>query len=255
MAAKGLLDTFRPRLEAIPAEKLAVPRLAVRDASLAALGVYAFVTQVVAVYERFKKLHQIGEFNIANIEDLKAAAFLVLYAHTQAEAAGAFQTDVKVPAKLAQEAAEVEKRMQALCEYKFKRDPEIAPLLALLSPGTGYGDIAGDLFGYADIYDMRPAEVPLDTTNYRPTDAAGARRIAGEIMAHLSAGMSPKARDAYELMKRAWTLLLQIYFEVREVGLCLLRHDPRRNEWLPSLFAAGRTGRPRKKKAEEVGTG
>ena len=98
---------------------------------------------------------------------------------------------------------------------------------------------------------MRPLQVASDETNYRSTDVADARRIAGEIMAHLAATMTPKA--AYELMQRAWTLLVQTYFEVQEVGTCLLRRDPKRDEWFPSLYAAGRSGRPRKKKGEAPG--
>lgn len=250
VAARTALDALRPRLAAINAAELVVPRLDVRAAALAALGVQAFVTQVDSIRERFERLDQIGEFHLANLEDLESAAFVVLLAHSQAEAAGAFQTDAKVPAELVKQAAVLEARMKELCEYKFKRDPEIAPLLALLSPGTGHRDLALDLSGYADIYEARAAEVASDTTNYRATDIADARRIAGEILAHLSAALSPKARDAYDLLVRSWTLLLQIYTEVQRVGLCLLRHDPKQNERFPSLFAAGRMGRPKKKKAE-----
>jgi hypothetical protein len=258
VVAQGLLETWRPRLAALPYDGLSVPRLDVHAAALAALSVHAFVTQAQTVHARLRKLSDIGEFEIARVEDLKSAAFLVLYTHAQAETAGAFATDAKVPAKLIQEGTEVESRMQELCEYKFKRDPTIAPQLALLSPGTGHRDLATDLLGYADIYQMRPAEAASDTTNYRPTDVESARRIAGEILSYLSAAMSPKAKEAYELLQRAWTLLLQIYFEVQEVGRVLIRHDPKRDERFPSLFAAGRSGRPRKKKgddAEEKKTG
>ncbi len=246
--AATYLTTFRPRVDAIQAADLLVPRLDIRAAALAALGVYAFVTQVEPLHARFQKQSTIGEFDIESIEGLKAASFLVFLTHAQAEAAGAFATDVKVPATLMQEGIEVEARMQELCEYKFKRDPKIAPLLALLRPGSGYRDLAGDLLGYADIYVMRPKQVASDETNYRSTDVADARRIAGDILAHLAAAMTPKAKEAYELMQRAWTLLVQTYFEVQEVGTCLLRRDPKRDEWFPSLYAAGKSGRPRKKK-------
>jgi hypothetical protein len=145
--------------------------------------------------------------------------------------------------------------MQELCEYKFKRDTKIAPLLALLRPGSGYRDLAGDLLGYAGIYLMMPKEVASDETNYRSTDVADAHRIAGEILAHVAASMTPKAREAYELMQRAWTLLVQTYFEVQEVGKTLLRRDPKRDDWFPSLYAAGKSGRPRKKKGDAVAPG
>lgn len=251
-AAAAFLKTFRPQLDAIADADLLIPRLDVRAAALAALGVYAFITQDDALHERFKKQGSIGEFDLANIEALKAAAFLVFSAHAQAEAAGAFATDAKVPADVVEEGLKTEGRMQELCEYKFKRDPKVAPLLAILRPGKSYRDLAGDLLGYADIYEMNPAAVAEDTTNYHPSDVTDARRIAGEILAQLAANMTPKAREAYTLLQRSWTFLVQVYFEVQEVGACLLRCDPRRADWLPSLYAAGRSGRPKKKKAATV---
>ena len=253
--AATFLVAFRPRLDAIQPADLLVPRLDVRAAALAALGVYAFITQVKSLHARFEKQHAIEEFDIGSIEGLKAAAFLVFLTHAQAEAAGAFATDVKVPADLMQEGIEVEARMQELCEYKFKRDDKIARLLAILRPGSCDRDLAADLLGYADIYLMKPEAVASDETNYRSTDVADARRIAGDILAHVAASMTPKAREAYELMQRAWTLLAQTYFEVQEVGKVLLRRDPRRDEWFPSLYAAGKSGRPRKKKGDAAAAG
>lgn len=248
-AAKVALEALRPRLLAIPADKVSVPRLDVRTAALSALGVHAYVTGHAPIRVRFEKLHGAGEFELANLAALQDAAFVVLLTHAAAEEAGAFATDIKVPSAVVEEAMGVERRMQDLLEYKFKKDPEIAPLLAVLRPGTGYRDLAADLIGYAGIYERRAKEVASDTTNYRSTDAADAHRLAGEILSHLSASTSPRAREAYDTLRRAWTLLLQIYFEVSESGRWLLRYDPRREERFPSLFAAGRPGggRPPKK--------
>jgi hypothetical protein len=182
---------------------------------------------------------------------------VVLFTYAQAEAAGAFATDAKVPAVVISTAVEIEARMQDLCQYKFKRDEQIRPLVDLLRPGTGHRDLAGDLIGYADIYDMRPEEVASDTTNYRPTDAAEARRLAGEIYAHIAASMTPKAREAYTLLLRAWTLLFEVYTEVQRVGLYLLRCDPGRDERFPSLYAVARSPRSKsvKSPAAPGGTG
>ncbi len=248
-AAKAALEILRPHLLAISTDKLTILRLDVRAAALAALGVQAFVTEHTPLRVRFEKLHQAGELEIANLAGLKDAAFVVLLTYAQAEEAGAFATDVKVPSAVVEEAMQVERRMQELLEYRFKKDPQVAPLLAVLRPGTGYRDLAADLIGYAELYERHGKEVAADTTNYRPTDLADARRLAGEILSHLSAAMSPKAREAYELLQRAWTLLLEVYFEVSEAGRWLLRYDPRRDERFPSLFSAGRpgSGRPSKK--------
>jgi hypothetical protein len=53
--AKTALDKLRPRLMALTKDELAVPRLDVRAAALAALGVYAFVTQAGELHTRFQK--------------------------------------------------------------------------------------------------------------------------------------------------------------------------------------------------------
>jgi hypothetical protein len=81
--------------------------------------------QVEALRIRFEALASIGEFDIKNLNYLKDASFIVLYSHAQAEAAGAFKTDTKVPTSLIDEGMAVEARMQELSEYKFKRDPAI----------------------------------------------------------------------------------------------------------------------------------
>lgn len=113
---------------------------------------------------------------------------------------------------------------------------------------------AADLLGYAQIYEQHKKEVASDTTSYRATDLADSRRLAGEILSHLSASMSPRAREAYDLLRRSWTHLLQVYSEVSEAGRWLLRHDPSRAQRFPSLFAAGRPGcgRPAKKAKGEA---
>ena len=88
---------------------------------------------------------------------------------------------------------ELEKRMQAVCEYHFSDDPEIKPELERLRPGIGNRDTANDLLGYARIYDLRPDVVKTDTKNCRPDDAAKARELAGKIIQALSAAMTPKS--------------------------------------------------------------
>jgi hypothetical protein len=250
--AKAARDGLRALLDAYAADKLPVPRVDVRAAALAALGVHGYVTQHAALFARFEKLAQAGEFEIDNVARLKDAAFVVMLVHAQAEEAGAFATDVKVPASVVEEAMGVERRMQELLEYKFKRDPLVAPLLAALRPGIGYRDLAADLIGYAEIYEQHKKGVASDTTNYRASDLPDARRLAGEILSHLSAAMTPKARQAYEQLQRAWMLLLDVYAEVREAGRWLLRRDPAREDRFPSLVTAGRTAAVRAPKAPKA---
>jgi hypothetical protein len=80
--------------------------------------------------------------------------------------------------------------------------------------------------GYARIYELRPKVVAADPTNYRDTDVADARRLAKEMMEHLTSELTPEGRAAYLLLVRAWTLLIQVYEEVQAVGLHLQRKVP-----------------------------
>jgi hypothetical protein len=126
-------------------------------------------------------------------------------------------------------------------------NPHAGPILRRLSPGTGFLDRANDLLGYAEIYASKKDIVSKDPVHYRATDVADAKRMAGQILAALGAGMTPAAREWYDVLRRGWTLLRPVYREVQELGLRFLRLDPRREERFPSLFVMGRTGQGRKR--------
>ena len=206
-------------------------------------------TQAPGVHDWFASLHKADLFDIANIDDLRSVASVVIFAHREAASAGAFKPTAKIPTSLDEASAQIEREMQRVCEHNFADDPEIGPMLDALRPGTAYLDRADDLIGYAKIYEAKHAVVSKDT-KYKPAHVADARKLAGEIIAALSNTMSPKAREEYDLLRRAWTLLSKMYVEVQENGLCLLRYDPQREQRFPSVFAVGRPGsgkRPAKK--------
>lgn len=246
-AGKKALAALTPELDALAASDFTTLKLDVEAATFAALGVAGFVADPV-VHARFAHLPK-EEFDLACVDGFQAACFATLYALGEARAAGALATDIKVPHEITTEAEEVEKRMQAVCEYHLGDDPEIAPELARLRPGSGNRDVAGDLLGYARIYDLRPTVVAADKKNYRPDDAAKARDLAGKIIQRLSAAMTPKAREAFDRYVRAWTLLNRRYDEVRPAGLWLYRKDAKGEQRFPSLFAVGRSSSGRAKKA------
>lgn len=249
-AGKKALAAIAPAIAALSPDDLAPVKLDVETATYAALGVAGFVTEPRA-RARFASLPK-KEFDVAHVDGLAPACFATLYAIAEARAAGALQSDVKVAPEIVAEADEIEKRMQTLCEYQLGDDPEIAPELDRLRPGSGHRDLANDLLGYARIYELRRDVVKRDGKHYRPGDAARARELAGAILQALSAAMTPKAREAYDRYARAWTLLFGHYDEVRAAGLWLYRKDPQREARFPSLFAVGRPGSgPKKKAAEE----
>ena len=244
--AKGLVETYRPRLAAIDLARIITPRLDVDAASRALLSVHATATQAPGLYAQLKQLHAAEQLDIANVDDLKDVVFVMMFAYREATEAGAFKSNAKIPEALDTASAKLEIEMQSVCEHNLGDHAVHGPLLDILRPGTAYLDRANDLLGYAKVYEAEPGVVSKDT-KYKPTHLADARRLAGEILAALSAAMTPKAREWYDFLQRAWTLATKMYFEVQEAGTFLLRYDPRREERFPSLYAVARGGGPKKK--------
>ncbi|KYF92723.1 hypothetical protein BE17_33610 [Sorangium cellulosum] len=245
-AGKKALEALASELDSLTEAELVTVRMDVEAATYAALGVVGFVSSP-DVRARFARLPR-EEFDIAHLDELEPACFATLHALAGARAAGALETDARLPVALVTEATEVEGRMQALCEYQLADDPAIKPELDRLRPGTGHRDLANDLLGYARIYELRADVVKADQKHYRAGDAARARELAGAMIQKLSAVLTPRAREAYDRYVRVWTLLCQRYDEVRAAGLWLWRKNARAQERFPSLFAAGRpnVGRSRK---------
>jgi plasmid stabilization system protein ParE len=240
-AAEALLDAWHPRLIAISPDRLDFPRVDVDGASRALFTAYALtqVPPMLAIYEAEAKA---GSFNLPNLDALRDATMILVHTYYKANAAQALKTSAKVPAELDSQSAEVEARMQKVCEDFFPDDP----VIAALRPGIGYVDRAYDLLGYADKYEEQAA-VLAGHPQYRAADKDQARKLAGRILAEMDKDMNPAQRQAFDLLRRAWTLVKPIYFEVQQVGLAALRYDPARDERFPSLYTAGRKSPTRKK--------
>lgn len=244
-AAGDILVAYRPRLTAIAADRLDFPRVDVDAVCRALLAVYSF-TQFAPVLAVYKAAAAQEQFDMANLAHLREVTLLLLHAYRLADAAGAFRS-TKISAELDAESAEVETRIQKVCEHFFGEHAVIGPVLRQLSPGTGFLNRAYNLLGYADIYEQQHAVVSRDDIHYRDTDLADARRLGAQILAEIGATMTPLAREAFDLLRRTWTLLKPLYFEVQQVGLAGLRYDPLRDERFPSVYTVGRKGQGRKK--------
>ncbi|MFS8065215.1 MAG: hypothetical protein ACMG6S_02465 [Byssovorax sp.] len=252
--ARSLVETYRSRLAAIDPQRIITPRLDVDAAARALLSVHATVTQAPGLHGQLEQLHAAKQLDIASVDSLKDVVFIVMYAQREATEAGAFKSTAKIPEALDKASATLEAEMQSVCEHNLGDHPAHSLVLDALRPGTAYLDRANDLLGYAKLYEAEPATVSKDT-KYKPTHLADARKLAGEIIAALSAAMTPKAREWYDLLQRAWTLATKMYFEVQAAGTFLLRYDPRRDERFPSLYAVGRVGVGRKKGKKAAGAG
>jgi hypothetical protein len=246
------LERLAPLLASLRESELAAPRVDVDAATFAALAVAGLVSAP-EVRARFARLPK-EELDPASYEGLSRACFAMLYALGEARAAGVLETEATIAAPVLSEAAELEQRMQRLCEYHLADDPVIGPELDRLRPGVGHRDLANDLLGYARIYELRAEVVKADPKHYREGDAPRARELAGVMIQALSAAMSPKARSAYDRYVRVWAVLERRYAEVRAAGLWLFRNDGRKESLFPSLFAAGRTAAKRRRGGAEEGS-
>jgi hypothetical protein len=122
--AKTYLEAYRARIEPIPEAQFAFVRLDAESAAFAGLRVDKLIRST-PLLTRFEKQHAAGELDIAHVHDLRALCSIVIYLWGEAKAAGALKTSAKIPAAVMTEAIEVEQRMQGVCEYHFRKDPEI----------------------------------------------------------------------------------------------------------------------------------
>ena len=251
IAAQALVTAFRPRLLAVAPDRIRYASVDVHAVSQAALQAHA-LTEAPALRACFEAAAKAGLFKIEGLALLRDLALALFHLYRLADAAGAFASTAKVPAEVDAKSFEVEARMQKQCEHFFSAHDKLGPVVRRLSPGIGFRDRAYDLLGYADIYEEQHAIVSKDPVFYVATDVADARRLAGEILSLLGAAMTPQAREAQDLLHRAFTIFEAVYNEVRALGLYVLRHDPRREERFPSLYAIGRPGKRKRKGGEEA---
>lgn len=242
LAWKKLVD----RIRALPAAEVKPINADVGEAALLAIGVAARVNEA-PLYPRFEAISG-AEFKLANVRDLTDVAWAAKHAAIVADRLRAAGSEAKIPATLLKQATEIEGRMQRCCEYYFSDDPVLGVEVARLSPGTGHRDLAEDLLGYAAIYEQRMAVIEHDRKHFRAGDLADARTAAKQIFDILAASLSSEARVAADDHARAWTLLSQVYGEVRAAGLFIERADAASPHRYPSLHTAGRDpgGRPKK---------
>lgn len=250
-AGLAAFNEVSPILLAMNEDELATPQMNIELAVHGALGVDAYYRSP-AVHARFQKLPS-DEFNHAEADGLEKACFAAIFAIEEARAMGALESDALVDPQIAAEAAEIETRMQTVCEHLLSEDPEIKKQLDRLRPGQGYRDLANDLFGYARIYEQRIDMVKKHPVYYRPDDAKRGTELAGLILQALTEALtSSQSRDAYSTYVRAWTLVLRRYEEIRQAGLWMFRKDSQKDQRFPSLYTIGRPagGRPRKQTGE-----
>lgn len=243
---QAAFERIQPRMTALDDEELATGNVNIAAGALAALGVATRVAEP-EIRAQFERLDP-SQFDMAHLDDLGDLAWATLHASRLADQARYLLHRARLPADLREQATETRVRMQACCEYHLDEHPEAAPELTRLRAGQGHHDMANDLLGYAALYKTHQPLLETDRRHYRATDHDDAIRLGEQILTILGNSYTEEVRSCTDQLMRAWTLLLRSYNEVSETGRWLFRHDAALAERIfPSLFAAGRSGRSRRR--------
>lgn len=252
-SAEADFRVVEPRLFLIPRHILVTPNVDVQIAATFAIGL-SRTLQADSVRKRFRNLTKCGEYDDRCVDELPVVARAAWYVRHKVLLGQATRSEAQLPLSLVEQATTLRARMLKCVEYHLGDHPEEAATIAALRAGQGYQDLANDLLGFADMYERRRDEIAHDKRAYRSTDAAGARRLAGQILSLLGAQGSPEQGRWVDLQSRAWTLLLQVYDEVRRGGRFLFaRENP--DTMFPSLVAVARAGAASKSKGESPDAG
>ena len=242
-AASAALQKLDARLKALPADRLVAPRADAKLAALAALSV-ADRLQAPEMRARFLRLPK-EELEPAHLDDLRDAAWAAWHAKSQLDAAVAGASEPPLPGELVERAAALKERMLRVLRYWLEDDAGVTKQLAPLGRRKGSAELAADLLKLAGLYREKKSIIEADVKHYRTDDADQAEQLSAEAAKLSGARRAEAEARGGELVSRAFSLLLQIYQEVRAAGLYLYR-----NENAAELFPA-LTGQvaPRKRKA------
>lgn len=247
-AASAALQKLDARLKAIPSERLVAPRADAKLAALAALSV-ADRLQAPEMRARFLRLPK-EELEPAHLDDLRDAAWAAWHAKSQVDAALAAPGETPLPPATVESGLALKDRMTRVLRYYFAGDAEVEKVLAPIGRRKTNAELPGDLAKLARLYRERKTTIEADTRHYQAADADEADGIAAQATQGTAARRAQIEGKGQELVSRTFTLLLQIYEEIRAAGLYLFRRE-NASEMFPSLTSLpAARGRPRKSAVE-----
>ena len=223
----------RAESAALSPDMLEHPSVTVREAAILGMTVARRV-QSPAERAEFEKLIATKLLDANDYTKLPRYAGALLYVRAMLDRAPTASAAL-VPAELVAEGDTLRQRMVKVLGFYFGEGTRVGDALAKIRPGSGYTDLVGDLVTLATHYHEQRTRIERTPEFYFATDEADARRVAGEIVGHLSAtDDTPTWTDAQQ---RIWTLFRRAYDEVAEAGRYLFRKDADVDERFPSLHS------------------
>lgn len=218
--AKDAYERLAPRIHAIARDELAVVRADVQVAAIFAMTVAREIGEP-ALRARFVKLAQTGEHDAACSASLGDVALAAWHTGHRCLLAEATLPSSKIPVLLLDEAMALRARLLDRAEWQLLAAGDIEGAMLLLEPERSCRDIANNLLELAEIRARAGKGRSEDERIRLERDLLRARELGEELLAR-SSGASAEGPDTWSMqVRRAWTLLLRTYDEVRRAGLFL----------------------------------
>ena len=245
--AEAAWTTVRAEADALPDDLLEHPSVPVRDAAILGMTV-ARRAHTPTEGAEFQKLITAKLLAEADYTRLSLYASALFFVRAQVDRAPADST-VMVPAELVDQGDLIRRRMLKVLGFYFDDSTPVGAKLAKIRPGNGYADLGGDLVTLATLYRDHRARIEHTPEFYFATDEAEAKRIASEIVTHLST--TDDAPTWVDAQQRVWTLFRRAYDEVTVGGRYLFRRDPAAGERYPTLHSLNVAARQQSAKTDE----
>lgn len=222
--AQTAFDAELPELEELAPDELITPRV---DMLVASAIAYAIAMRDVAASRR-ERLSAIGSvFDVAVIERMPMRSLAAFHARRKQSIALDAATSSRVSEASLRDAQACRCRMLRVLCYYFDDQPNYARRFEAIYSGTGYLDLANDLFALAELYEDPEIRtlIASDPKHYRREDPKLAQRLAAELLHGIGLGRDGDAAHWTDLARRAWTLLSNDYGTLRAAGKLVFRHD------------------------------
>ena len=237
--AEAAYQALEPELKHIPVATLEAVRIDVQLAASFAFG----LAERDRAEERATELAKLVDASVLAphpLERLEQAALAAW--HARRMQLRFLKRGTTVPVPVAEQATDTKARMLKLIDYAFGDDSRFSARITAVHSGHGYEDMANDLQELADLYeeDVIAPVITNDPINYRDTDVADARRLAGEIFKAL--GLTSDGEKWTGHVQRAYTHLTDVYTEHCYAGsLLFFRREDVSRTYPPSLISVVRS--------------
>jgi hypothetical protein len=204
------------------------------------------------VFERFAAQ---GNYDITLFERLLTLAQAVWYLRRQQQRLSFLTNGAPLSEEDRLKAFELRAHLMRELEYNCRDMPDVMHELAYLRQGSGHQDLANDLETLVDLAQRDDVRPRLQKSPwYREGDLAEATRLAGLLLRALGVSNEGEVERVTGLLQRGATLLLQEYEKHCLRGRFLFHEVEDIEVTYPSLYAAARAAR-RKRKADEPAGG